>query len=71
MCIRDSGKKYIKIVRESGGVWAFIVNTQDDTMFEYGDILKAASWKAPARNRARGNVFGDYQVQWTGPHYLK
>lgn len=52
------GKKYIKIVSRNS-VWGFIVNTENDTKFLYGDILKPASWKAPARNFARGNVFND------------
>ena len=65
-----TGKKYIKIIRDNG-VWGFIVNTDDDKLFKKGDILKAASYNAPARNAARGNVFEDYSVAWTGPHYLK
>lgn len=64
------GKKYIKIVKD-GSAWGFIVNTSDDPMFRYGDILKAASWASPARNGARGNVFGNYDVQWTGPLYFR
>ena len=64
------GKKYIKIIKDNS-VWGFIVNTTDDKMFRYGDILKAASWAAPARNGARGNVFEDYSVAWTGPNYLR
>ena len=40
-------------------------------MFKKGDILKAASWSAPAKNRARGNILeGNYPIQWTGPLYL-
>jgi hypothetical protein len=65
-----TGKKYIKIIRDNG-VWGFIVNTDDDKLFKKGDILKAAGWNAPARNAARGNVFEEYSVAWTGPHYLK
>ena len=65
-----TGKKYIKIIRDNG-VWGFIVNTDDDKLFKKGDILKAAGYNAPARNAARGNVFGEYNVAWTGPHYLK
>ena len=63
------GNKYIKIVK-GGSVWGFIVNTTDDKNFKRGDILKAASWNAPARNHARGNVFDGYQIQWTGPCYM-
>ena len=59
------GKKYIKIAN-NGGVKAFIVNTENDKMFPYGSILKPASWSTPARNFARGNVFEDYNVMWTG-----
>ncbi len=66
------GKKYIKIFTEGGSVWGFVVNTDSDTKFRKGDILKAAGWNAPARNSARGNVLdGGYMIQWTGPLYLK
>jgi len=69
------GSKYIKI--ETGcSVWGFIVNTENDKKFKYGDILKAASWRAPARNFARGNVIDDSveklrkeTVRWTGVSY--
>jgi len=65
-----TGKKYIKITKENS-VWGFIVNTDDDKLFKKGDILKAAGYNAPARNAARSNVFEEYSVAWTGPHYLK
>jgi len=60
--------KYIKVIRVDNqtSVHSFIVNIHDDKKFKYGDILKAASWKTPARNFARGNVFEEYKVQWTG-----
>ena len=63
------GKKYIKIIRENS-VWGFIVATDDHKKFKKGDILKAAGWNAPATNAARGNIFEDFSVAWTGPHYL-
>lgn len=64
------GSKYIKVIHENS-VWGFIVNTESDSKFKYGDILKAAGWAAPARNKARGNIFEDLSwVQWTGPAYL-
>ena len=60
--VLEPGRKYIKVVREeywdnnigrvSRSVHAFIeVST--------GDIYKAASWKAPAKNGARFNVVND------------
>lgn len=63
------GQKYIKIIKDRG-VWGFIVNTDNDKKFQYGDILKAAGYNAPARNKARGNIFGAYEIRWTGPLYL-
>ena len=64
------GQKYTKIIRD-GSVWGFVVN-DDGPRFKKGDILKAASWQAPATNSARGNIFDDdYSIEWTGPHYLK
>jgi hypothetical protein len=67
----DVGSKYIKVCtgREGRGrsVHSFIV-MKDDAKFKAGDILKPASWAAPARNFARGNIFtGNFSnVTWTG-----
>lgn len=63
------GKKYIKVVTGSS-VHSFIVNTDTDSKFRKGDILKAASWAAPARNSSRGNIMTDYTTQWTGAPYI-
>ena len=57
------GAKYIKLVSGYSAV-GFIVNTHDDSKFEFGDLLKASSWNAPARNFARGNIF-DKQIKIT------
>ena len=70
----EEGRKYIKVVKKLGQqsmVWGFIMK-EDDKVFQKGDILKAAGWSAPARNRARGNILdGDFSwVRWTGPQYL-
>jgi len=64
------GQKFIKVTN-NGSVKAFVVK-QDDGRFKMGDILKASSWRAPAKNSARGNVLeGGYAIQWTGPLYLR
>jgi hypothetical protein len=60
------GSKYIKIL-SGGSAHSFIVNTDKDEKFKKGDILMAASWSTPARNKPRGNIFdNDYKVRWTG-----
>ena len=65
------GSKYIKIV-SNNSVTAFIVGTDKDKKFKRGDILMAAGYNAPARNKARGNLLdGNYPIQWTGPLYLR
>lgn len=65
------GNKYIKIIRDRS-VWGFVVNTDNDKKFRKGDILKAAGYNAPERNKPRGNILdGDFSwVMWTGPKYL-
>ena len=66
----SEGKKYIKIVQDTG-VFAFVMK-EDSGRFKKGDILKAAGYNKPALNQARGNVLtGNYNIQWTGPLYLK
>jgi len=71
----NEGKKYIKILKKLGAqtmVWGFIVNVDNDAKFRKGDILMAAGFNAPARNKPRGNVLdGEYTIRWTGPEYLK
>lgn len=60
------GSKYIKVIHGSS-VHSFIVK-KDGPKFKRGDILKAASWNAPATNFARGNIltFNYGTVRWTG-----
>ena len=66
------GKKYIKVI--SGGrnghkrVHSFI--SMGDDKFQEGDILLPETWSRPAKNKARGNIYEDYQIKWTGPDYL-
>lgn len=68
------GKKFIKVIRKNNGVHSFIVKEDfvnaKGVQFKKGDILKAASWNMPAQNAARGNIFGDYIVRWTGALYM-
>ena len=65
----SEGPKYIRIIND-GSVWAFIVKN-DDGKFRRGDILKAAGWKTPARNQARGNILDGYAPRWLGPATLR
>lgn len=62
----QEGSKYIKVIQGSS-VHSFIVK-QNSGKFRRGDILKPASWKAPAMNFARGNVLDGTldRVRWTG-----
>ena len=66
------GKKYVKVDMIDGqtSVWGFVVATHNDNKFKFGDILLAAGYNKPARNKARGNIFTDYNIRWTGPLYL-
>ena len=55
-CItNDYGKRYVKLIIKNKygheSVYGFIDQTN-------GDILKAASWKAPAKH-ARGNIYDE------------
>ena len=64
------GKKYVKVCTNES-VCAFVVACTNDKKFQYGDILKPAGWKTPARNFARGNIFDPVdkrfaRVRWTG-----
>jgi hypothetical protein len=59
----EIGRKYAHIIQSdsnsrSSHSWVVI---GADNKFKLGDILKSASWKAPARNFERGNVLtGDF-----------
>jgi hypothetical protein len=64
----EIGSRYVKVIA-GNSVHSFIC-MNDMGKFCKGDILKAASWKAPAKNKARGNVvLCDYPTAtWTGVH---
>lgn len=64
------GSKFYKIVnvdRNYRSVHSFVVRVAHGK-FKVGDILKPASWRAPAKNFPRGNVLtGDMKrVHWSG-----
>lgn len=67
----DRGRKFLKVVSKSWGsrsVHSFICIEEHDG-WEYGDILKAASWKQPAKNFSRGNVLNPESYKnhrWVG-----
>jgi hypothetical protein len=71
----ELGRKYIHVImnhvgqfsigQRSSHSWIMI---DDDKKFKRGDILKSASWRAPARNFMRGNVLrGTFKnIRWSG-----
>ena len=66
-------KYYYKFLSDKA-VHSFIV--KEDTVirnkeWKKGDLLKPAGFVQPALNKPRGNILGDYKVQWTGPLYLR
>jgi len=64
----EVGRVYIKVV-VNRSVHSFIVISENDKKFAYGDILKPAGWSAPARNFKRANIFEPKSfasVHWTG-----
>ena len=62
----SDGQRYVRVIRGTG-VHCFVDKTN-------GDVLKAASWKAPAKH-ARGNIFDAKNgLGWMGeygPAYLR
>lgn len=59
------GQKYIKVIHEDGdhrSVHSFVDKD--------GNIWKAASWKAPAKNFTRGSIFDkasyEKRIRWSG-----
>tara|TARA_B100000902_G_C26746581_1_gene638768 strand:+ start:145 stop:525 length:381 start_codon:yes stop_codon:yes gene_type:complete len=68
------GRKFIKVV-EGNRVWGFIAKengTHKGLPMLKGDILKAATWRAPAKH-SRGSIFDKEMhksFSWTGPNYL-
>ena len=70
--VAKKGSKFIKI-KSGSSVWGFVC--MYDGMFQgypvkKGDLMKPASWRAPAKH-SRGNIFdGTAKYKWTGPEYL-
>ena len=68
------GRKFIKVV-EGSRVWGFIAKVDGihkGIPMLKGDILKAATWSAPAKH-SRGSIFDKEMhksFSWTGPNYL-
>jgi hypothetical protein len=62
----EKGSKFLKVI-QGNSVHSFIC-IKEHGAFKVGDILKAASWHAPAKNFKRGNILeGSLErVTWTG-----
>ncbi len=77
----STGKRFARIIKKDGGHWGCRSTARTHSrVFAYGfidlsngDLLKAASWKAPAMH-ARGNIFNQDILSGCGPYgmaYLK
>ena len=65
----ERGKRYIRVVRKETFGAGTSAHSFIDTV--NGDVLKAASWKSPAKG-ARGNIFtDDYGITASGPRYYE
>ena len=67
------GRKYIKVM-ENNRVWGFIAVTDGvlkGIPYKFGDVFKAASWRAPAKH-VMGSIYLDRTdwFHWTGPMYI-
>ena len=67
------GRKYIKVM-ENNRVWGFIAVTDGvlkGIPYRFGDVFKAAGWRAPAKH-VRGSIYLDRTdwFHWTGPMYI-
>lgn len=66
----DFGAKFARIIVQNHGSrsCAGFICLVDNGKFKRGDLLKAASWKAPAKNFSRGSIFDldNAQIRWTG-----
>lgn len=62
----ERGSKYLKVITKNS-VHSFVCY-RDLGKFTKGDILKANSWRSPAKNFSRGNVMSrEYgATTWTG-----
>lgn len=69
----EIGNKFIRIWHDNS-CWGFISRVDDNLKgapIRKGDLLKPATWKAPAKH-ARGNIIdGTAQYGEYGPSYMK
>ena len=70
----EYGKKYARVIhQDANGGPSRSVHTFVNMI--NGDILKSGSWKAPAPNGVRGNIFaddvGDDRINEMGANYLR
>jgi len=73
--LREDGKKYSKLIeRSEAGAGTYSHSVYGFIDLNTGDILKAASWKAPAKGKRASINDDDYGMMACGPygiHYIK
>lgn len=75
LVILEEGTRYVKVTKQNrtleGKLGSKAVHTFIDKT--NGDILKAATYKAPAKNGVRGNIFKDFEtvIDHFGAKYLR
>ena len=75
LIILEEGTRYIKVTKQDRSLEGRLGNKSVHTFIDKtnGDILKAATYKAPAKNGVRGNIFKDFEtvIDHFGAKYLR
>jgi hypothetical protein len=75
LIVIEEGTRYIKISKQDRSLEGRLGSKSVHTFIDKtnGDILKAATYKAPAKNGVRGNIFKEFEmmIDHHGAKYLR